>query len=203
MSAHTAGRLVIVRHGETEWSRTGRHTGRTDVPLTVAGKEAARQLAPVLAGFDLRLALTSPLDRARSTAALAGLHAEPDADLVEWDYGGYEGRTTTEISAELGRDWRIFQDGVIAGATPGETVEEVAARTSRVLGRVGPILAAGGDVALVAHGHSLRILAATALREEPRLAAHLLLDPASVSVLRDDRGTPAVDLWNWRPGVLG
>ena len=202
MGGDGSSRLVLVRHGETQWSRAGRHTGRTDLPLTLSGEEAARQLAPVLARFDIRLALTSPLVRARHTAELAGLSAVAEPDLVEWDYGGYEGRTTAEISAELGRDWRIFEDGVVPGATPGETVEEVAARASRVLARVRPTLAAGGDVALVAHGHSLRILAATYLREEPRLGAHLLLDAASLSILTQDRGIPAVQTWNRRPGDL-
>jgi broad specificity phosphatase PhoE len=194
------GRLVLVRHGETEWSRDGRHTGRTDVPLTPHGEDLSRALAPLLAAFDLTVVLSSPLERARRTAELAGLTPRLDDDLVEWDYGGYEGRSTPEIREGLGRSWTIFDDGVVPGATPGETVEEVAARASRVLGRVVPSLH-DGDVALVGHGHFLRILAATFLREEPRLAARLLFDAPAVSILGHDRGIPAVLLWNRGPGA--
>ncbi len=199
-AAEPTGRLVLLRHGETEWSRDGRHTGRTDVPLTTVGERDARQLAPRLAGFDLRLVLCSPLSRARRTAELAGLDPVTDDDLMEWDYGGYEGRTTSEIREDLGDPgWTVFGDGVVPGATPGETVEEVAARASRVLTRVAEPLRRG-DVALVAHGHLLRILAATYLHQDARFGAQLLLDAGAVCVLDHERGVPAVRSWNETAG---
>ena len=199
-AAEPTGRLVLLRHGETEWSRDGRHTGRTDVPLTTGGERDARQLAPRLAGFDLRLVLCSPLSRARRTAELAGLDPVTDDDLMEWDYGGYEGRTTSEIREDLGDPgWTVFGDGVVPGATPGETVEEVAARASRVLTRVAEPLRRG-DVALVAHGHLLRILAATYLHQDARFGAQLLLDAGAVCVLDHERGVPAVRSWNETAG---
>ncbi|WP_377642476.1 histidine phosphatase family protein [Oryzobacter terrae] len=193
-----AGRLVLVRHGQTEWSRTGRHTGRTDVELTEEGERDAAALAGPLAAFDVGLVLTSPLARARRTAELAGLTgAEVDEDLLEWDYGGYEGRTTAEIRETLGHPWTVFADGVVPGDSPGETVEEVAARASRVLVRVAPVLA-GRDVVLVGHGHCLRVLTATYLRQEPRFGAHLVLDAGSLCVLGREREQPALLAWNAR-----
>ena len=199
-AAEPTGRLVLLRHGETEWSRDGRHTGRTDVPLTTVGERDARQLAPRLAGFDLRLVLCSPLSRARRTAELAGLDPVTDDDLMEWDYGGYEGRTTSEIREDLGDPgWTVFGDGVVPGATPGETVEEVAARASRVLTRVAEPLRRG-DVALVAHGHLLRILAATYLHQDARFGAQLLLDAGALCVLDHERGVPAMRSWNETAG---
>ncbi len=194
--AEPTGRLVLVRHGQTEWSRDGRHTGRTDVPLTDAGERDARRLAPVLARFDFALVLSSPLGRAVRTAQLAGLDPTTDDDLVEWDYGDCEGRTTPEIRESLGNPgWTVFADGVSPGDTPGETVEEVAARASRVLTRVAEPLQ-HGDVALVAHGHLLRILAATYLREDARFGAHLLLDAGAVCVLEGEHGVPGIRSWN-------
>src|SRR5690606_4217567 len=145
-----------------------RHTGRTDIPLTTHGETLACAAGELVRGYDFRLILSSPLERARRTAELAGLHADIDPLLVEWDYGGYEGRTTKDIRAELGYNWTALEHGVIRGEnTPGETVEEVAARASRVLTRVLPAMAEG-DVALVAHGHYLRILTAVFLRQAPR-----------------------------------
>jgi len=194
------GRLVLVRHGETEWSRSGQHTGTTDIPLTPEGERDARALGSRLAEFDLALVLSSPLGRARRTAELAGLTPTIDPDLVEWDYGGYEGRTTAEIRETLGDpSWTVFDDGVVPGDTPGETVEEVAARASRVLVRVEEPLRTG-DVALVAHGHLLRILAATFLRQEARFGASLLLDAGAVCVLEHERGVPAIRAWNQTAG---
>ena len=195
-AAEPTGRLVLLRHGETEWSRDGRHTGRTDLPLTANGERDARLLAPRLARVDLSWVLCSPLARARRTAELAGLDPVTDDDLVEWDYGGYEGRTTTEIRESLGDPgWTVFGDGVVPGDTPGETVEEVAARASRVLTRVAEPLQRG-DVALVAHGHLLRILTATYLRQDARFGAHLLLEAGAVCVLDHERDVPAVRAWN-------
>ncbi|MDT0215072.1 histidine phosphatase family protein [Rothia sp. ARF10] len=190
------GRLVLVRHGKTEWSESGQHTGTTDIQLTEQGEADAATLPQRLSGFDVGLVLTSPMQRARRTAEIAGFAgAEVDPHLVEWDYGGYEGRTTKEIRAELGYDWAVFEDGVVPGDTPGETVEEVAARASRVLLRAAPVLATR-DVLLFGHGHALRILATVFLREQPRFAAKLLLDAGSVSVLEYEREQPAVKMWN-------
>ncbi|WP_337750010.1 histidine phosphatase family protein [Microbacterium sp. B19(2022)] len=193
-----AGKLILLRHGETEWSRTGRHTGLTDIPLTARGEDLARRAGGLVADYDFSLVLTSPLVRAQRTAELAGLHAEIDPLLVEWDYGGYEGRTTKDIRAELGYGWSTFTHGVIPGRTPGETVEEVAARASRVLTRVLPAMSQG-DVALVAHGHFLRILTAVYLRLAPRFGAQISLDAGSVSVLGFAREQPAILSWNYGP----
>lgn len=194
------GKLVLLRHGETEWSREGRHTGLTDVPLTAHGEQLARAAGALVHDYDFGLVLSSPLQRARRTAELAGLDAAIDPLLVEWDYGGYEGRTTKDIRAELGYDWSAFMHGVVRGDTPGETVEEVAARASRVLTRVLPAMAEG-DVALVAHGHYLRILAAVFLRQAPRFGASITFGAGSVSVLGYDREQPAILAWNHGPAL--
>jgi probable phosphoglycerate mutase len=193
-----SGKLVLLRHGETEWSRQGRHTGLTDIPLTARGEDLARGAGQLVTGYDFSLILTSPLQRARRTAELAGLDAAIDPLLVEWDYGGYEGRTTRDIRAELGYNWSAFTHGVVRGQTPGETVEEVAARASRVLTRALPAMAQG-DVALVAHGHFLRILTAVFLRLAPRFGAQITLDAGSVSVLSYYREQPAILSWNYGP----
>ncbi|MFJ6653723.1 histidine phosphatase family protein [Microbacterium sp. NPDC091313] len=192
------GKLVLLRHGETEWSKRGRHTGLTDIPLTPRGEDLARAAGALVTGFDFSLVLTSPLQRARRTAELAGLEAEVDPLLVEWDYGGYEGRTTRDIREELGYNWSAFTHGVVRGTTPGETVEEVAARASRVLTRVLPAMVEG-DVALVAHGHFLRILTSVFLRQAPRFGAQITLDAGSVSVLSFYREAPAILSWNYGP----
>ena len=190
------GQVVLVRHGETEWSRDGRHTGLTDLALTAAGEAQARSLRPVLRG-PFALTLTSPLRRAARTAALAGLVAEPDPDLVEWDYGGYEGLTTAEI--QHGRPgWSLWADGVPGGDAghPGETAAEVGARLDRVLDRARAVVAGGGDVALVAHGHALRVLGARWLGLEPAAGRLLVLGTAARCVLGHDHGTPALVHWN-------
>lgn len=192
------GKLVLLRHGETEWSKAGKHTGLSDIPLTARGEDLARAAGELVTGYDFRLILSSPLQRARRTAELAGLDAGIDPLLVEWDYGGYEGRTTKEIREELGYNWSAFTHGVIRGATPGETVEEVAARASRVLTRVLPAMAEG-DVALIAHGHYLRILTAVFLRLAPRFGAMITLDAGSASVLGFYREQPAILVWNYGP----
>ena len=191
-----SGKLILLRHGETEWSKCGKHTGLTDVPLTARGEDLARGAGRLVADYDFSLVLSSPLLRARRTAELAGLNAEVDPLLVEWDYGGYEGRTTREIRSELGYNWSAFTHGVIRGETPGETVEEVAGRASRVLTRVLPAME-HGDVALVAHGHFLRILTAVYLRLAPRFGAQITLDAGSVSVLSYYREQPAILSWNY------
>ncbi|WP_030529161.1 histidine phosphatase family protein [Phycicoccus jejuensis] len=198
------GRLVLLRHGETEWSATGRHTGRTDLPLTSAGERDAAALRGPLGTFDVARVVSSPLQRARRTAELAGLRVDRvDPDLHEWDYGGYEGLTTPQVRERRGGDaWTVFEDGVVPGDTPGETVEEVAARASRVLQRVEPDLATG-DVVLVGHGHALRVLTATYLRQEPRFGACVVLDAGALCVLGQEHGRPAILAWNARDRPTG
>jgi broad specificity phosphatase PhoE len=197
------GDLVLLRHGETEWSKSGRHTGLSDLPLTAYGEQQARAAGDLLAGRRFALVLTSPLQRAARTAELAGLTgARTDPDLVEWDYGGYEGLTTAQIRADGRPDWRIFTDGVVPGATPGETLAQVAARLARVLERVRPALEQG-DVALVSHGHALRILATVWLDRPADLGAQLVLGAGSVSVLGAEHGVPAILTWSGQPlGVV-
>jgi broad specificity phosphatase PhoE len=199
-SASYAGSLVLLRHGETEWSRSGQHTGLTDIPLTERGEDLARHSASMLKGRTFAAVLTSPLVRARRTAELAGLEgAEVDARLVEWDYGAYEGLTTPEIRERLGYPWTVFHDGVVAGDTPGESIHEVAARVRGVIDRVRPLLE-HGDVALVGHGHCLRVLASVYLEQDPCFGAQLTLGAGSVSVLGLEHGLPAVESWNQAPG---
>ncbi len=178
------GQLILLRHGETEWSASGRHTGRTDIPLTARGEAAAAALAPALAKREIRAVFTSPASRAVRTAELAGLRdAKPDPDLWEWDYGGYEGRTTAQIQEER-PGWYLWRDGVIPGdaAHPGETIAQVGARADAVLARAEPLLA-DGDVALVAHGHVLRVLTARWLGLDPDGGRLFRLDTGTFSTL--------------------
>jgi len=194
------GELILLRHGETEWSLAGKHTGRTDIPLTTRGEAAAKALAPLLAGRDIVAVFTSPARRAVTTAALAGLdNAKPDPDLWEWDYGGYEGLTTPQIQ-ERRPGWSLWRDGVIAGDAghPGETARQVGKRTDRVLARVRPMLARG-DVALVAHGHVLRVLTARWLGLEPPEGKLFRLDTGTVSTLGEEHGQPVIAAWNVPP----
>src|ERR1700750_2177618 len=162
------GELILLGHGETEWSLAGKHTGRTDIPLTARGEAAAKSLAPLLSQHHIVAVFTSPARRAVTTAALAGLrNTRPDPDLWEWDYGAYEGLTTPQI-CQSRPGWYLWSDGVIPGDAdhPGETIEQVAHRVGRMLAQVVPLLA-DGDVALVAHGHVLRVLTACYLRLPP------------------------------------
>jgi broad specificity phosphatase PhoE len=193
------GELILLRHGETEWSRERRHTGRTDIPLSPSGEAAAASLAPALAARQLRAAFTSPASRAVRTAELAGLSAKPDPDLQEWDYGGYEGRTTAQIRAER-PGWYLWRDGVISGGDghPGETIQQVAARADAVLGRVRPLLA-GGDVALVSHAHMLRVLTARWLELAPDFGRLFRLDTGTLSTLGTEHGAPVIHSWNAPP----
>jgi broad specificity phosphatase PhoE len=191
------GVLILFRHGETEWSAAGRHTGRTDVPLTDRGRKQAASLAPALADRNICAVFTSPAKRAAVTAELAGLSgAKQDPDLWEWDYGGYEGRTTREIRAER-PGWYLWRDGVIPGdaAHPGETVEQVGARADAVLGRVRELLP-GGDVVLVAHGHMLRVLTARWLGLEPSAGRLFRLDTGTFSTLGTEHDAPVITAWN-------
>jgi broad specificity phosphatase PhoE len=194
------GELILLRHGETEWSLDGKHTGRTDIPLTAHGEAAAKALEPVLSRRDIVAVFTSPARRAVTTAAFAGLsNAQPDPDLWEWDYGGYEGLTTSQIQ-ETRPGWYLWRDGVIPGdaAHPGETVEQVAQRTERVLARVAPLLA-GGNVALVAHGHVLRVLTACYLRLPPSDGRLFRLDTGTVGTLGTEHAEPVIMSWNVPP----
>jgi broad specificity phosphatase PhoE len=185
------GELILVRHGETEWARDGRHTGRTDVPLTPRGEEQARSLAPLLADRAIVLTLVSPAQRARRTAELSGLtEAETDDRLWEWDYGAYEGRTTPQIGEER-PGWYLWRDGVVGG----ETVEQVGARVDGVLDRVRPSLAEG-DVALVAHGHVLRVLTARWLGLSPAGGRLFRLDTGTLSTLGTEHDQPVIRSWN-------
>jgi broad specificity phosphatase PhoE len=191
------GELVLLRHGETEWSRTGRHTGRTDVPLTAAGEVQARALTPVVARRSFVQALVSPAARARETARLAGLDdAELEPGLWEWDYGGYEGRTSADIRAER-PGWYLWTDGIVPGPDghPGESIEQVGVRVDEVLGRVRVALDAG-DAVVVAHGHVLRVLTARWLGLAPADGRLFRLDTGTVSVLGAEHGRPVVRTWN-------
>jgi probable phosphoglycerate mutase len=191
------GEIVALRHGATEWSASGKHTGRTDIALSADGEHQAERVATLVSGRSFALVLSSPLRRAHRTAELAGLHhIETDADLVEWDYGGYEGRTTEEIQRTR-PGWSQWRDGVIARAdgTPGETAMDVGLRADRIIARVVPALVSG-DVALVSHGHFLRVLAARWLSLPPRDGSLLALDTASVSVLGFEHDNRVVQHWN-------
>lgn len=181
--------LFLVRHGATEWSESGRHTSTTDLPLLPAGEEDARRLVPRLHGRDFVQVLTSPRQRARRTAELAGFpDAVVDDDLVEWDYGDYEGVTTAEIR-EHDPAWSIW-----TGVTPGgETAAQVTTRLDRVISRARSV---EGDTLAFAHGHCLRALAARWVEESVAFGRFLVLGTATLSILGDDRGQAAVLTWN-------
>jgi broad specificity phosphatase PhoE len=197
------GQLVLLRHGETEWSMSGRHTGRSDIPLTAHGEAAAAALAGKLAARQIQAAFTSPAQRAVQTAELAGLaEAKPDPDLWEWDYGGDEGCTTAEIRMQR-PGWYLWRDGVIPGdaAHPGESIDQVGARADAVLDRVRPLLAqAEGDVALVAHGHILRVLTARWLGLDPAGGRLFRLDTGTLCTLGTEHDKPVITSWNVPPG---
>ena len=182
--------LFAIRHGETAWSLSGRHTGTTDIPLTDNGRRLAARIRPVLAKETFSLVLVSPMRRARETCELAGLGAEAvvEPDLVEWNYGEYEGLTPRQID-KVAPGWLIFRDGCPGGETP----EEVGARADRVITRVRAI---EGDTALVAHGHVLRVLAARWLGLPASGAQHFLLSTGTLSVLGYYHDIPAVKVWN-------
>ena len=189
------GEIVVLRHGQTEWSLSGQHTSVTDLPLLPEGEEQARRLRGDLDGRTLAAVWVSPRLRARRTAELAGLTpTATDEDLVELDYGGYEGRTTAEISEELGRTWSIWVDGTVPGETPGETLQDVGVRVDRVLDRARPLLDRG-DVVLVAHGHVLRILSARWLGLESEAGALLALPAGSYGVLGHEHARPVLTGW--------
>jgi probable phosphoglycerate mutase len=176
------GEIWVVRHGETEWSAAGRHTGRTDIPLTEAGEEQARGLTFRL-NRDWEAVLSSPLQRAVETARLAGFEPVVDDDLVEWDYGAAEGRTTAELSADA--PWSVWDQPL------GETVTQLGGRVRRVLDTLPE-----GDVLVFGHGHCLRVLTAVYLGLPPVAGRHLRLDPARVGVLGHEHDWPALKAWN-------
>jgi probable phosphoglycerate mutase len=190
MTAEPVQQVYLVRHGETEWSLSGQHTGRTDIPLTDNGRKVARQLAPVLAKQIFALVLTSPLARARETCALAGLgeRAQIDRDLTEWNYGEYEGLTPGQIHARR-PGWMLFSEGCPGGESP----EQVGARADRVIARV---RAVEGHAALFAHGHIFRVFTARWLGLPVSAGCHFLLDTATLNILSYYRGIPAVKCWN-------
>jgi broad specificity phosphatase PhoE len=193
-----AHRLWLVRHGETEWSKSGQHTGRTDIPLTATGERQGKALGLHLTGQRFALVLTSPLGRARETCRLAGFAAGAEVwdDLLEWDYGIYEGRTTAAVRAEQ-PGWSIWTTPI----PQGETVEQVGERARRVIERTDAI---EGDVALFAHAHFLRILAACWIGLAPSHGRNLTLGPASLSRLGYERETRVIEVWNqdWRLGSV-
>ncbi len=203
------GELILIRHGETEWSREMKHTSWTDLPLTAHGEEQARALVPLLAGRRIAMTLCSPMARARRTAELAGLHAPvTDGDLHEWDYGGYEGVTTDEIHRDR-PGWDLWADGVAPGSPehPGESPQQVGERADRVLKLADSGLRdaerdGGGDVALVAHGHFLRVLAARRLGLSAAGGAMLHLDTAGIGFLGHEHGHPAITGWNIVPPAV-
>jgi broad specificity phosphatase PhoE len=181
--------LWLIRHGETEWSRNRRHTGRSDLPLTPEGEQAARALAPRLDGVAFDLVLASPLVRARHTAELAGLNPQIEPLAVEWDYGQYEGVTTAQIQ-EQRPGWSVWSDPIPGG----ESLDQVAARADAVVARVRA--QAPKRAVLVAHAHFLRILATRWIEQPPHLAERFNLQTAAISVLGWDRGVSVIDRWN-------
>lgn len=215
MRAETStGEIWLLRHGETPWSRAGKHTGRTDIDLDETGIAQARALRSALAGVFFDEVRVSPLSRARHTAIESGiLTAEAgeqighgadvdliDPDLIEWDYGAWEGRTTAEIRAELGQPlWTIFS----APIPGGEQAEDVEMRARRVLHRVEPTIRKGGRVALVAHGHFLRILTAAWLNRPAADARLWALSPATISVLGYEHEQHVIRRWNCAVGIDG
>jgi probable phosphoglycerate mutase len=182
--------VFAIRHGETAWSLSGQHTGTTDIPLTDNGRRLAERMRPLLAKERFGLVLVSPLQRARVTSELAGLgdRAVVDPDLIEWNYGEYEGLTSAQIHVTR-PNWLIFRDGCPGGEMPAE----VAARADRVIARA---RAATGDVALFAHGHVLRVLAARWIGSGPDMGQHLLLDTGTLCVLGYYGEIPALRVWN-------
>jgi len=182
--------IYLLRHGETEWSLNGRHTGVTDIPLTENGRRIARLLQPILAKEKFALVLTSPLQRARETCELAGLapRATVDRDLMEWNYGEYEGLTTEEIR-KTKPNWSVFRDGCPGGESPGE----IGVRADKIVMK---IRAADGNVALFSHGHILRVLAARWINLAAGYGEHFLLDTATLNVLGYYRESSAFKIWN-------
>ena len=188
-------KIYVVRHGETEWTLSGQHTGVTDIPLTENGRQTAKLWQRVFTKESFALVLTSPLQRARETCELSGLgdQADVDPDLVEWNYGEYEGLTRRQIH-EKAPGWMIFADGAPGGETPAQ----VGARVDRTIDKV---RAEKGNVALFAHGHFLRLFAARWLGLPATDGRHFLLDPGTLGILSYYQGIPAIQRWNAQPMV--
>jgi broad specificity phosphatase PhoE len=187
-------RLVLLRHGATEWSQSGQHTGRTDIPLLEQGRRQAEATGALFREYGLTnfvQILTSPLLRASETCALAGFEGEVDPDLLEWDYGAYEGITTAEIQRDH-PGWNLWTDGV----PEGETAAEVGRRADRVIERAKSV---EGDTLAVAHGHLLRVVGARWLNLPPVAGRLFMLDPGAVCVLASEHDLPAVWMWNLVP----
>jgi broad specificity phosphatase PhoE len=182
--------IVLIRHGETEWSRDKRHTGRSDIPLTDVGREQALRAGERVAARKFALVLVSPLIRARETADIAGLNGELDADLVEWDYGDYEGRTTAEIRKER-PGWELWRDG----CPNGESIEHLGERVDRVLERAAAV---DGNVAIVAHGHLIRVTGARWIGLPPKGGGAFTLATAAQSELGYERERRVIASWNTR-----
>jgi probable phosphoglycerate mutase len=183
--------LWLIRHGETEWSKSGQHTGRTEIDLTEDGRQQALALRAMLAQLHPALVLCSPRRRAQDTAALAGLKVDAiDPDLAEWDYGDYEGRTTADINREV-PGWTLWTHGV----PNGETADEVAQRADRVIARARAHLS-DGPVVLVAHGHISRVIGARWIGLPPTSGGNLALGTAAPSLLGEQHGLPVIDRWN-------
>jgi probable phosphoglycerate mutase len=204
----TDPQLVLLRHGETAWSASGRHTGRTDVDLTATGEDQARRAGRTLRRYNFAAVYTSPLSRARRTAALAGFpDADVDDDLAEWDYGPVDGRTSAELGALLGREFLLFDDGVRwlppdpahGEGRPGERLDDVYSRAVSVVGRVEPTLRDGGHVLVVAHGHLLRVLATAWLGVDARLGGRLELGTAAICLLGYGHTLRTLEGWNLPP----
>jgi broad specificity phosphatase PhoE len=184
-------RMVLLRHGATEWSQSGQHTGRTDIPLLELGREQAKAAGELLRGMRFAQVFTSPLQRAASTCSLAGFDGDPDPDLMEWDYGAYEGQTTAQICVER-PGWTLWNDGVI----DGERAADVGRRVDRVIARAREV---DGDTLCVAHGHVLRVLTARWVGLPPVAGRLFALATGTVSVLGWERDTPVVARWNVGP----
>jgi broad specificity phosphatase PhoE len=187
-----SGEIWLVRHGETEWTVSKQHTGKTDIPLTPQGEEDARELAGVLAGHSFAAVFTSPLQRARRTAELAGFaDAAVDDRLVELDYGEYEGRTSADIRKER-PEWLLWRDG----SPGGESMDDAGRRADSVIERISAL---DGDVLLFGHGHFSRVLGARVLGLAASEGRLLMLGPGSVSIIGSEHGQRAIRAWNWRP----
>jgi probable phosphoglycerate mutase len=188
--------IFAIRHGETTWSLTGQHTGLTDIPLTENGRQAASRLRPILSDQEFSCVLVSPLRRARETCRLSGLEDKAiiDPDLIEWNYGQYEGLTASQIQ-QTNPDWMIFRDGCPGGETP----QQVGIRVERIIARARSV---GGKVALFAHGHVLRVLAVRWIGLRVEEGQHFLLNTGTVSVLAYYQDAPAIGLWNASPDLL-
>lgn len=198
MTTATPGRVYLIRHGQTPWTVTGQHTSVTDIPLTPDGEEEARSIGAALTPVTFELVLVSPRQRTQRTAELAGLSQQAviEPNLVEWDYGGFEGLTTAEILQARGDGWDLWIDGVVAGSTPGEHAADVYARARAVLTEVKHTVLDGGNVALIAHGHFLRSLGAAWVDLPVIDGRKLALHTGTISILGYEHGHPVILGWN-------